>query len=117
MEFLLATALGVITSCGVFLLLRGRTFSVMLGLSLLAYAVNLFIFSMGRVLPGAPPVITEGAAAYTDPLAATALVLTAIVIGFGMTAFFLGLAVRASRETGSDHVDGHEPGRKEDTGS
>jgi len=116
MEFLLATALGVITSCGVFLLLRGRTFSVMLGLSLLAYAVNLFIFSMGRVLPGAPPVITEGATAYTDPLP-QALVLTAIVIGFGMTAFFLGLAVRASRETGSDHVDGHEPPRKEDTGS
>jgi multicomponent K+:H+ antiporter subunit C len=68
------------------------------------------------VLPGAPPVITEGAAAYTDPLP-QALVLTAIVIGFGMTAFFLGLAVRASRDTGSDHVDGHEPGRKEDTGS
>jgi len=68
MEFLLATALGVITACGVFLLLRGRTFSVMLGLSLLGYAVNLFIFSMGRVLPGAPPVITEGTTIYTDPL-------------------------------------------------
>jgi multicomponent K+:H+ antiporter subunit C len=116
MEFLLATALGVITSCGVFLLLRGRTFSVMLGLSLLAYAVNLFIFSMGRVLPGAPPVITANAAAYTDPLP-QALVLTAIVIGFGMTAFFLGLAVRASRETGSDHVDGHEPSRRKEEAS
>ncbi len=116
MEFLLATALGVITACGVFLLLRGRTFSVMLGLSLLGYAVNLFIFSMGRVLPGAPPVITEGTTIYTDPLP-QALVLTAIVIGFGMTAFFLGLAVRASRDAGTDHVDGHEPPRKENTRS
>jgi multicomponent K+:H+ antiporter subunit C len=107
MEFLLASALGVVTACGVFLLLRGRTFSVVLGLSLLSYAVNLFIFSMGRVIPGAPPVIASNAAAYTDPLP-QALVLTAIVIGFGMTAFFLGLAVRAHGESGSDHVDGTE---------
>ncbi len=108
MELLLASALGVITACGVYLLLRGRSFSVVLGLSLLSYAVNLFIFSMGRLTPGAPPVVTEGITAYTDPLP-QALVLTAIVIGFGMTAFFLGLAVRAHGESGSDHVDGSEP--------
>ncbi len=108
MEFLFASALGVVTACGVYLLLRGRTFSVVLGLSLLSYAVNLFIFSMGRVTAGAPPVVAEGVAAYTDPLP-QALVLTAIVIGFGMTAFFLGLAVRAHGESGSDHVDGSEP--------
>lgn len=107
MELLLSSGLGVVTACGVFLLLRGRTFSVVLGLSLLSYAVNLFIFTMGRVTAGAPPVVTEGAAAYTDPLP-QALVLTAIVIGFGMTAFFLGLAVRAYGESGSDHVDGTE---------
>ncbi len=105
MEFLLASALGVITACGVYLLLRGRTFSVVLGLSLLSYAVNVFIFAMGRITAGAPPIINSGAAAYTDPLP-QALVLTAIVIGFGMTAFFLGLAVRAYQESGSDHVDG-----------
>jgi len=113
MEFLLASGLGVVTACGVYLLLRGRTFSVVLGLSLLSYAVNLFIFSMGRVTAGAPPVIAQGAS-YTDPLP-QALVLTAIVIGFGMTAFFLGLAVRAHGEAGTDHVDGSEPaGRPED---
>jgi len=108
MEFLLASALGVTTACGVYLLLRGRTFSVVLGLSLLSYAVNVFIFTMGRVTTGAPPIVTTGVSTYTDPLP-QALVLTAIVIGFGMTAFFLALAVRAYRESGSDHVDGSEP--------
>ena len=115
MEFLLASALGVITACGVYLLLRGRTFSVVLGLSLLSYAVNIFIFAMGRITAGAPPIVTSGATPYTDPLP-QALVLTAIVIGFGMTAFFLGLAVRAYRESGSDHVDGTRPaGQQERT--
>ena len=108
MEFLLASALGVTTACGVYLLLRGRTFSVVLGLSLLSYAVNVFIFTMGRVITGAPPIVTTGVSTYTDPLP-QALVLTAIVIGFGMTAFFLALAVRAYHDSGSDHVDGSEP--------
>lgn len=113
MEFLLASALGVVTACGVYLLLRGRTFSVVLGLSLLSYAVNVFIFAMGRIVIGAPPVVSAGVSAYTDPLP-QALVLTAIVIGFGMTAFFLGLAVRAYRDSGSDHVDGpsERPGER-----
>jgi multicomponent K+:H+ antiporter subunit C len=111
MELLLAIALGVVTACAVYLLLRGRTFSVVLGLSLLGYATNVFIFTMGRLVVGAAPVVREGAAAYADPLP-QALVLTAIVIGFGMTAYIVGLAVRASRETGSDHVDGREPGER-----
>jgi multicomponent K+:H+ antiporter subunit C len=111
MELLLAIALGVVTACAVYLLLRGRTFSVVLGLSLLGYATNVFIFTMGRLAVGAAPVVREGAAAYADPLP-QALVLTAIVIGFGMTAYIVGLAVRASRETGSDHVDGCEPGER-----
>lgn len=106
MELLLAIALGVVTACAVYLLLRGRTFSVILGLSLLGYATNVFIFTMGRLAVNAAPVINDGAA-YADPLP-QALVLTAIVIGFGMTAYIVGLAVRAGRETGSDHVDGRE---------
>lgn len=105
MEALLVSGLGIVTACGVYLLLRARLFPVVLGLSLLSYAVNFFIFLMGRATSGAPPVIAAGVTAYADPLP-QALVLTAIVIGFGMTGFLLELAVRARHETGTDQVDG-----------
>ncbi|MDO9221345.1 MAG: Na+/H+ antiporter subunit C [Thiobacillus sp.] len=104
MEALLALVIGVLTASGVFLALRGQTFPVVLGLTLLSYAVNLFLFVMGRLAIGVPPVIS-GAAVYTDPLP-QALVLTAIVISFGMTAFVIVLALKARAELGNDHVDG-----------
>ncbi len=111
-ELLLASAIGVLTAAGVWLLLRARSFDVVLGLTLLSYAVNLFIFAMGRVRIDAAPIIRAGAAPtlanYADPLP-QALVLTAIVIGFAMTALILAIALRARAETGSDHVDGVEP--------
>ena len=109
MEWLVASALGVMTASGVYLLLRGRSFPVVLGLTLLSYAVNLFIFVMGRLTVGAPPRIIDGVTRYADPLP-QALVLTAIVIGFAMTAYVVALALRARYATGSDHVDGVEPG-------
>jgi multicomponent K+:H+ antiporter subunit C len=108
MEFLVASALAVVTAGGIYLLLRPRTFSVVLGLGLLGYAVNAFIFVMGRLTADAPPIIAPGTAAYADPLP-QALVLTAIVIGFGMSAFVIELALRARHEAGSDHVDAREP--------
>jgi multicomponent K+:H+ antiporter subunit C len=108
MELLVASALGLVTACGVYLMLRGRTFSVVLGLTLIGYAVNVFIFVMGRLAVGVPPLVADGAAGYADPLP-QALVLTAIVIGFGTTGYVLELALRARDETGSDHVDGEEP--------
>lgn len=107
MEALLALVIGVLTACGVYLTLRGRTFPVVLGLTFLSYAVNLFLFAMGRLKIGAPPVISEGAAGYADPLP-QALVLTAIVISFGMTAFVIMLSLKARAELGNDHVDGRE---------
>jgi len=107
-ELLVASALGLVTACGVYLMLRGRTFSVVLGLSLIGYAVNFFIFVMGRLAVGVPPLVADGAAGYADPLP-QALVLTAIVIGFGTTGYVLELALRTRDETGSDHVDGEEP--------
>ena len=114
MEVILALAIGVLGGSGVWLLLRPRTFQVLMGLSLLSYAVNLFIFAMGRLRLDAMPLIDprQGAdpALYTDPVP-QALVLTAIVIGFATTGFVIELALRSRAENGSDHVDGREPGQ------
>jgi multicomponent K+:H+ antiporter subunit C len=108
MEFLMATGIGWVVAVGVYLLLRGRTFTVVLGLSLLGYAVNVFIFTMGRLWSGTPPIL-PGGGVLADPLP-QALVLTAIVIGFATTGFVIELALRSRHEGGSDHVDGREPG-------
>ena len=103
MEAVAALTVAVLVACGVYLALRGRTFPVVLGLSLLSYAVNLFLFLTGRLVTGAPP-LAGGSAPTADPLP-QALVLTAIVIGFGMTAYLVMLALRALAESGDDHVD------------
>ncbi|SFP39588.1 multisubunit potassium/proton antiporter, PhaC subunit [Nitrosomonas cryotolerans] len=105
MEALISLVIGVFTTCGVYLTLRGRTFPVVLGLTFLSYAVNLFLLVMGRLTIGSPPVITDGIMNYADPLP-QALVLTAIVISFAMTAFVIILSLKAHMELGNDHVDG-----------
>lgn len=107
MEAVVSLVIGVLTACGVFLGLRARTFPVVLGLTFLSYAVNLFLFAMGRLTIGRPPIIDPAAAGYADPLP-QALVLTAIVIGFAMTAFVIMLSLKARAELGNDHVDGRE---------
>ncbi len=106
MEALFAIMIGTLTAGGAYLLLRARTFPVIVGLTLVSYAVNLFLFSMGRLQTGVPAVIGQGES-YADPLP-QALVLTAIVIGFAMTAFALALALRSLGEEGTDHVDGKD---------
>jgi multicomponent K+:H+ antiporter subunit C len=109
MELVLAISIGVLGGSGVWLLMQPRTFQLIIGLSLLSYAVNLFIFSMGRFPVGAPPVLEPGTAGdpavYADPLP-QALALTAIVIGFATTALFLVVMLAARGLTGGDHVDG-----------
>ena len=116
MELILALAIGVLTGSGVWLILRPRSYQVIVGLCLLAYGVNLFIFSMGRLYVGAAPIMPKGGfvdpTAYADPLP-QALVLTAIVIGFAMTAFVVVLALRGLAELGNDHVDG-QPGHPDE---
>jgi multicomponent K+:H+ antiporter subunit C len=104
MELLYASCVGVLVSCGVFLILRSRTFTVVLGLTMLSYAVNLFLFSSGRISLNKAAVLGTSAE-YADPLP-QAFVLTAIVIGFAMTAFVVILAIRGRVDLGNDHVDG-----------
>jgi multicomponent K+:H+ antiporter subunit C len=113
MEIVVALAIGVLAASGIWLLLRPRTFQVIIGMSLLSYAVNLFIFAMGRLRVDSPPIVDamSGGAAdlarYADPVPQS-LVLTAIVIGFATTALFLVVIIATRGMTGTDHVDGHE---------
>lgn len=102
-EFLMASAIAVLTSTGIYLLLRARTFPVVMGLAILGYAVNLFLFSTGRLQVNSGAILTQ-VTNITDPLP-QALVLTAIVIGFATTAFIVQLALRSRYESGTDHVD------------
>ena len=104
MELLVASAIGVLTAGGIYLTLRLRTFPVILGISLLTYAVNVFLFASGRLTIGAAPILRDGVEYYTDPLP-QALVLTAIVISFGMTAVVVMIGLGAFLGSNDDHVD------------
>jgi multicomponent K+:H+ antiporter subunit C len=106
MEILVASAIGILTAAGLYLVMRLRTFPVIMGVSLLTYAVNVFLFASGRLVIGAPPILTD-ATTYTDPLP-QALVLTAIVISFGMTAVVVMIALGAFLGSDDDHVDDPE---------
>lgn len=114
MELILSLGIGILAGSGVWLLLRPRTYQVIIGLGLLSYAVNLFIFSVGRLVMNNPPVTQAGvqvdSATFADPVP-QALILTAIVIGFATTALFLVILLAARGLTGTDHVDGKEPDR------
>ncbi|MBF7682234.1 Na+/H+ antiporter subunit C [Acinetobacter sp. B5B] len=105
-EFLMASGIGLLFATGIYLILRARTFPVVLGLAMLGYGVNLFLFATGRVHVNSPAILTE-TTSVTDPLP-QALVLTAIVIGFATTAFIVQLALRSRYESGTDHVDSKE---------
>ena len=111
MEVIVSLAIGVMAGAGVWLVLRPRTFQVLIGLSLLSYAINLFIFSVGSLSVDSEPIVRPGLAPtlanYTDPLPQS-LVLTAIVIGFATTALFLVVLLALRGLSGGDHVDGEE---------
>ncbi|MCL7463858.1 MULTISPECIES: Na+/H+ antiporter subunit C [Paracoccaceae] len=107
MEALVASGIGVLTAAGIYLILRFRTFPVVLGMTMLSYAVNVFLFATGRLVVNMPPILNhlgENTPGYTDPIP-QALVLTAIVISFGMTAVVVMLSLGAFIEAGNDKID------------
>jgi multicomponent K+:H+ antiporter subunit C len=104
MEVLVALGIGLLAGAGVWLLLGRSGFSVLLGLTLLSYAVNLLLLASGRVDRLAPPIALKGAGPLADPLP-QALVLTAIVISFGMTAYLVALLLRGQGLSGDDGID------------
>lgn len=108
MELLLAIAIGTLVAAGVWLVLRDSTFTVLLGLALLGYGVNLLLFASGRLVTGSAPLADLARRDHPDPIP-QALVLTAIVIGFAMTAFLAALAIRSRSVHGGEHVDGEPP--------
>lgn len=104
MEFMVASGVAAMTAAGIYLILSLRTFTVVVGLALVTYATNLFLFTSGRLAVNQPDIISNLDAPHTDSIP-QALVLTAIVISFAMTAIILVMAVRGYFESGSDHVD------------
>lgn len=120
MELAMSSAIAVLVASGVYLMLRARSFDVILGLTLLSYATNLLIFASGRLVAGKPPVLREGVEAtfanHADPLP-QALVLTAIVIAFAMTAVLIVLAMRSRADSENDHVDADDAPPDPDDGA
>lgn len=104
MEILVATAVGAMCAAGIYLILRLRTFPVVLGMSMLSYAVNIFLFATGRLAVNLPPILSHHDTDYTDPVP-QALVLTAIVISFGMTAVLVMMSLGAFVEAGDDKIN------------
>lgn len=113
-ELIVASSVGALTAAGVYLILRLRAFATILGLALLSYAVNVFLFASGRLAIDLPPILSPyGEASYTDPLP-QALVLTAIVISFGMTAVLVMVALGAYLESDDDRIDVIDPAQADD---
>lgn len=115
MELLIASSIGVLTAGGIYLMLRLRTFPVILGISMLTYAVNIFLFTSGRLAVGAPPILRDNIDTYTDPLP-QALVLTAIVISFGMTAVVVMISLGAYLGADDDSVNEQPESEPVETG-
>lgn len=104
MEYLIAIVTGILFACGTYMVLSKRFLKIIFGTSLLTNGTLLFLMTMGKLQRGESPIIAAYKTAFTDPLP-QALILTAIVINFGITAFSLVLAFQAYRRLDSDNVD------------
>ena len=104
MEILMAIVIGILFTCATYLMLSKSILRIIIGTGLLSHGAHLLILTMGGLKRGAVPLLGEQASSYVDPLP-QALILTAIVISFGVTSYFLVLAYRTYQELGTDNMD------------
>ncbi|MBZ5752323.1 MULTISPECIES: Na(+)/H(+) antiporter subunit C [Metabacillus] len=104
MEIVMAFVIGILFMTATYLMLSKSLLRIIVGTGLLSHGAHLLLLTMGGLKRGAAPILGENAESYTDPLP-QALILTAIVISFGVTAFFLVLAYRSYQELGTDNVE------------
>jgi multicomponent Na+:H+ antiporter subunit C len=104
MEIVMAVVIGILFMCATYLILSKSILRIIVGTGLLSHGAHLLLLTMGGLKQGAVPLLSEEAASYVDPLP-QALILTAIVISFGVTAFLLVVAYRAYQELGTDDME------------
>jgi len=112
-QLILALTVGILFACGAYLVMRRGQIKLILGLGLLSHGVNLLLFGSGKLTLGEPPIFADkknflaqlAQGGLADPLP-QALILTAIVISFGITAFVIVLVNRRHTITNSDLVQG-----------
>ncbi|KGX88950.1 Na(+)/H(+) antiporter subunit C [Pontibacillus litoralis] len=104
MEIVTSILAGILFTTGIYNLLQKQLLRIIIGTSLISHGAHLFILTMGELKRGNPPILVEGVTNYVDPLP-QALILTSIVISFGVTSFLLVLAYRASQTNQTDNMD------------
>ncbi|MBA3900431.1 MAG: Na+/H+ antiporter subunit C [Bacteroidetes bacterium] len=108
MDVLLAITVGMLYASGMYMMLRRSIVKLIIGLILLSHAANLLIFIISRITRGKPPLIPEGETFirgdFADPVP-QALILTAIVISFGVQAFAIVLLKKVYQKTQTDDLD------------
>ncbi|MFD1736651.1 Na(+)/H(+) antiporter subunit C [Bacillus salitolerans] len=104
MEIIMSILSGILFTCGIYLLLQKQLLRIIIGTALLSHGAHLFILTMGGLRTGAPPILKEGVQVYTDPLP-QALILTSIVISFGVTSFLLVLAYKTYKTNQTDNIE------------
>ncbi|WP_044893970.1 Na(+)/H(+) antiporter subunit C [Bacillus alveayuensis] len=112
MELVMIVVIGFLFAAATYLMLSKSLLRIIIGTGLLSHGAHLLLLTMGGLKEGAPPLLGEHAERYVDPLP-QALILTAIVISFGVTAFFLVLAYRSYQELGTDNME-QMRGKEED---
>ncbi|MFZ4451945.1 Na(+)/H(+) antiporter subunit C [Salibacterium aidingense] len=104
MEIVMSIIAGVLFMGGTYLVLSKNMIRIIIGTAIISHGAHVLLLTMAGLKSGAPPLLGLKASTYTDPLP-QALILTAIVISFGVTSFFLVLGYRTYKETGTDNTE------------